>query len=167
MVKRRRNVELCLNSYIWLIFFLLLTFQLGFIFTWYCASSKDVKAVQQNSEVDLKTHQIFPDGELLEDLSLDYKESMSVISSTIRGCIHQKLNLGKIFNILLHSTGSQNIGIIYLKQTHLDESIGLQTFRVLNCDFQAVGCSAEDGMVFEGYCFQYVRQIASIIHTGH
>lgn len=42
-----------------------------FIFTWNCASSKDIEAVQQNCEVDLKTHWIFLYGELLEDLSLE------------------------------------------------------------------------------------------------
>lgn len=86
--------------------------------TWHCASSKDTEAVQQNSEVDLKTHQIFLYGELLEDLSLD-------------------------------------------------EGIGLQTFGVLHSDLQAVGCSAEDGVVFEGDRFQYVGQVASIVHAGH
>ena len=54
-----------------------------------------------------------------------------------------------------------------LKVTHLYEGIGLQTFGVLDSDLQAVGCSAEDGVVFECDCFQYVGQIASIIHTGH
>lgn len=45
--------------------------QVSFIFTWHCASSKDIETVQQNREVDLKTHQIFLYGELLEDLSLE------------------------------------------------------------------------------------------------
>ena len=42
-----------------------------FIFTWDCAPSKDIEAVQQNCEVDLETHRIFLYGELLEDLSLE------------------------------------------------------------------------------------------------
>ena len=53
----------------------------SFIFTWYCASSKYIEAVQQNCEVDLKTHRIVPYGELLEDLSLEQKEDVPVIPS--------------------------------------------------------------------------------------
>lgn len=56
---------------------------------------------------------------------------------------------------------------IYPKQTHLDESICLQAFGVLHSDFKAIGCSAEDGMVFEGDRFQYVGQVTSVIQTGH
>lgn len=40
------------------------------MFTWYWTSSKNIEAVQQNSEIDLKANQIFPYGELLEDFSL-------------------------------------------------------------------------------------------------
>lgn len=44
-----------------------------FMFTWNCASSKDIEAVQQNSEIDLKTNQNFSYDVLLEDLSLKLK----------------------------------------------------------------------------------------------
>lgn len=54
-----------------------------------------------------------------------------------------------------------------LKQTHLDEGVGLQTFGVLHGDLQAVGGGAEDGMVFECDCFQDVGQIAGMVQTGH
>lgn len=58
--------------------------QISFIFTWNCASSKYIEAVQQNSEIDLKTHQIFPYSELLEDFSLELKEFV-VFNMTIKG----------------------------------------------------------------------------------
>lgn len=54
-----------------------------------------------------------------------------------------------------------------MKETHLDECIGLKTFGVLHGDLQAVGRGGEDGVVFESDCFQDVGQIASIIQTGN
>lgn len=51
------------------------------MFTWHCTSSKDVETVQQNSEVDLETNQIFPYSELLKDVSLEEISRNSVISS--------------------------------------------------------------------------------------
>lgn len=51
------------------------------MFTWHCTSSKDVETVQQNSEVDLETNQIFPYGELLKDISLEEISHNSVIPS--------------------------------------------------------------------------------------
>lgn len=51
------------------------------MFTWNCTSSKDVETVQQNSEVDLETNQIFPYSELLKDVSLEEISRNSVISN--------------------------------------------------------------------------------------
>lgn len=51
MVDKYKN-----SDHIWLSIF-----WLGFsnmIFTWYCARPKDVKTVQENSEVYVKTHQV-------------------------------------------------------------------------------------------------------------
>lgn len=59
-------------------------------------------------------------------------------------------------------------GLLYnIKQTHLDEGISLHAFGVLHSHLQPVGCSAEDGIVFERDRLQYVGQVASIIQTGH
>lgn len=69
----------------------------------------------------------------------------------------------KCFKLDLKSTTI----IKHVKQSHLDEGIGLQTFGVLHSDLQSIGCGAEDGMVFEGDGFQYVGQIASIVQTCH
>lgn len=52
-------------------------------------------------------------------------------------------------------------------QAHLDEGIGLQTFWILDCDFETIGGRAEDGVVFKGDGFQYIRQIPSVVQTGH
>lgn len=63
---------------------------MGRLFTWNCTSSKDVETVQQNSEVDLETNQIFPYSELLKDISLEeisrnryFKYYVSLESATI------------------------------------------------------------------------------------
>lgn len=48
-------------------------------------------------------------------------------------------------------------------QAHLDEGIGLQTFWILDCDFETIGGRAEDGVVFKGDGFQYIRQIPSVV----
>lgn len=56
---------------------------------------------------------------------------------------------------------------LLVKQTHLDEGIGLQTFGLLHGDLQAVGRGAEDGVVFERDGFQKVGQIARVVQTGH
>lgn len=60
------------------IFILIFFLWAGFIFTWRCTPSKDVKAVKQNSEVDLETNQIFPDSKLLKNVSLEKIRCISV-----------------------------------------------------------------------------------------
>lgn len=57
--------------------------------------------------------------------------------------------------------------LFWMRIAHLDECIGLETLGVLHGDPQAIWRSTEDGMVFEGDCFQYIGEIASIIQTGH
>lgn len=52
----------------------MLTLQLSFLYlTLHRAPSKDIEAVQQHGEVDLKAHQVFLYRELLEDISLESK----------------------------------------------------------------------------------------------
>lgn len=88
------------------------------MFTWHCASSKDVETVQQNSEVDLETNQIFPYGELLKDVSLE--EITILLFQVLR------------FSWICHDFEFKGW---HGNQTHLDEGISLQTFGVLDCDF--------------------------------
>lgn len=122
-------------------------------FTWCCGSTKYIEAIKENSEVDLKSHQIFSYGELLEDLSLGDMSTTSLRYQYYR--IKHKVNI------------PAHLSMFTDKIQDLDEGIGLQTFRVLHCDLKAVGCSCEDGVIFEGDCFQDVGEIASIVQIRH
>lgn len=121
-------------------------------FTWCCGSTKYIEAIKENSEVDLKSHQIFSYGELLEDLSLGDMSTTSLRYQYYR---------------IKHTCSFKYVHWQNTRETHLDEGIGLQTFRVLHCDLKAVGCSCEDGVIFEGDCFQDVGEIASIVQIRH
>lgn len=60
-------------------------------FTRCCGSTKYIEAIKENSEVDLKSHQIFSYGELLEDLSLGDMSTTSLRYQYYR--IKHKVNI--------------------------------------------------------------------------